>query len=397
MARRQSPSLSGLTALSAQSDAARKRVQRFRYAVLADELGQEPPGTDHDARMVYDPLDDGAAILYVESGERVVASLRLRHTAAAKLPRNLKDRYQLDRFVGFGKGALATTGGITIAREWRGTPILAVLLASAYKLCRENGVRFDFCQCTPAQLRLYRRLGYRHYAPAFSDGAGLRIPLVLLTEDLAYLRSTGSPFMNIAVGYDNPAETRNWFAREFPDVDVAESVTDMNEDEFWVYLAKKLHDSPQESVPLLNGLDSPSAKKLIATGSVLKCDAGETLLKAGESAAEMYVLLDGALEVRGGEEGRAVIATLGRGAVFGEVGFLSEEKRTADVIALAKSEVLVLTRDFLEDLMARETAIAARVMYNLSLTLCERLAENTARLGALEEPAAPRVAVAASG
>ena len=382
-------SLRGLSALSANTEAARKRVQRFRYGVIVDELGQTPPGTDSDARMLYDPLDEGAAVLYVESDNRVVASLRLRHAAASSLPSNMEDKYQLSRFVEFGKGALATTGGITIDREWRNTPILAVLLASVFKLCRENQVRFDFCQCTPDQLRLYRRLGYRHYAPAFSDGSGLKVPLVLLTEDLPYLSAVKSPFLNIAKGYDNPPETRNWFSREFPDADVAGSAPDMNEDDFWVYLARRLHDTPQESVPLLNGLDSASAKKLVSSGAVLRCGAGETLLKAGESAAEMYVLLAGALEVRGGDDNKTVIATLSQGAVFGEVGFLSEEKRTADVVSLAESEVLVLTRDFLEKLMETNPKIAARVLFNLSLTMCERLAENTARLGIDAAPQAP--------
>ena len=117
MRKSKTPSLQGLSALSANTDAARARVHSFRYAVLVRELQLKPPGIDHDAQKVIDPLDDGAALLYVESENEIIASLRLRHTAASQLPQKLEDRYQLGRFVGFGKGALATTGGITIARK----------------------------------------------------------------------------------------------------------------------------------------------------------------------------------------------------------------------------------------------------------------------------------------
>jgi len=74
------------------------------------------------------------------------------------------------------------------------------------------------------------------------------------------------------------------------------------------------------------------------------------------------------------------LSTLGRGQVFGEMALLRRQPRTADVIAIGDSELLMLDRDFFERLTASKPAVAARVLWNLSITLCERLDMTTGSL-----------------
>jgi CRP-like cAMP-binding protein len=98
--------------------------------------------------------------------------------------------------------------------------------------------------------------------------------------------------------------------------------------------------------------------------------------------------------VRIGPKGKQVIDTLDRGAVFGEMAFLSEVRRTATVVALSDVEVLVITQKYLRDIMESMPEIACRVLFNLSLVLCERLANSTANLSAGAKAASPAVETA---
>ena len=67
------------------------------------------------------------------------------------------------------------------------------------------------------------------------------------------------------------------------------------------------------------------------------------------------------------------MCTLGQGEVFGEVAFLSTTPRSANVVALADCEVLVLTQQFFEKVMKSMPAITAKVLFNMALILCDRL------------------------
>ncbi|MGB1110296.1 MAG: cyclic nucleotide-binding domain-containing protein, partial [Gammaproteobacteria bacterium] len=98
----------------------------------------------------------------------------------------------------------------------------------------------------------------------------------------------------------------------------------------------------------------------------------------GEVGNELFVLLSGVAEVFGQTgETRRSIAVLGKGDVFGEIAFLSESPRSAEVRAVTDLELLVLTQESMQRAMARMPEISARILFNLSLTLCERLRDST--------------------
>ena len=76
------------------------------------------------------------------------------------------------------------------------------------------------------------------------------------------------------------------------------------------------------------------------------------------------------------------VAVLGAGDPFGEIGFLTSEPRTANVVARAPCEVLVLSGEFLQRFVTQEPAIAAKALLNLSRVLASRLALTTRRAAA---------------
>lgn len=89
--------------------------------------------------------------------------------------------------------------------------------------------------------------------------------------------------------------------------------------------------------------------------------AGETILRRGDAGDEMYVLLEGAVEVRvTGDDGRLRFTThLNQGDLFGEMALLTGERRTADVVAVETCECLVLGRAELESRLGEHPALAA--------------------------------------
>ena len=68
---------------------------------------------------------------------------------------------------------------------------------------------------------------------------------------------------------------------------------------------------------------------------------GETVIRAGDSGASMFVVHNGRVSVQISENGRPrTVATLNEGDFFGEMALFTGEPRTANVVALEETEVL---------------------------------------------------------
>src|SRR6188472_2727180 len=102
---------------------------------------------------------------------------------------------------------------------------------------------------------------------------------------------------------------------------------------------------------------------------------GQLLVAQGEPSDALFVVLHGALAVRKSGD-PAPIAELRAGELVGEIGFFASIPRTADVIAIRDSSVLVLTRGAYQELAGHTPAIAEAVL----AALARRFARETARL-----------------
>jgi predicted RND superfamily exporter protein len=148
----------------------------------------------------------------------------------------------------------------------------------------------------------------------------------------------------------------------------------------WDALTLDLGENPQESIPLLKGLRTSQARIVALMAKVVRVPKGKRIITAGESASEMYVVIEGKLLTSiEGEYGRINIATHERGDVVGEAG-LFYEKRTADVDVAEDSRLLCLTQDNLDRLSRRYPYIATRVFRNLNKVLATRLYNTTHKL-----------------
>ena len=97
------------------------------------------------------------------------------------------------------------------------------------------------------------------------------------------------------------------------------------------------------------------------------------LIQKGEIGHDMYILVEGELEIRDGDK---LITTIQEGGVVGELSIISPVKRTTDVYAAQHSILYKLSReDFLELLYYhRSVSInVMKVLVNRIITLNEKI------------------------
>src|SRR6266481_3936788 len=102
---------------------------------------------------------------------------------------------------------------------------------------------------------------------------------------------------------------------------------------------------------------------------------GQTLVAQGGASDSLFMVLHGALAVRRTGDIEP-IAELRAGELVGEIGFFANVPRTADVIAIRDTSVLVLTRTAYQVLAEEAPAIVEAVL----AALARRFAKETARL-----------------
>lgn len=119
---------------------------------------------------------------------------------------------------------------------------------------------------------------------------------------------------------------------------------------------------------LFNGLTPGDVAKIFAKGVTTEFHPGDVIFSKGQVGREMYVILGGKVEVRDGER---ELAELGKGDMFGEMALMSKAPRSATVIALEASSMLILSKETIHQLLSKDAAI--QILENIVITLCERL------------------------
>lgn len=120
--------------------------------------------------------------------------------------------------------------------------------------------------------------------------------------------------------------------------------------------------SDSDLPPLFRGLEDEKLDKVLACFSALEVKAGQPLVREGEPGSQLVYILSGRLQVR---TGSVQLEVCGPQDIIGEAALFSEGMRTATVIAVEASELLLLDHDGYTELRARHPPVARRLERNI--------------------------------
>jgi len=114
-------------------------------------------------------------------------------------------------------------------------------------------------------------------------------------------------------------------------------------------------------IPTLTLVPFQMLDELVARLRPERVAPGEAIIREGEAGDRLYVIRHGSVAVSArGPEGREVaLATLGRGAYFGEIALLRDVPRTATVRASEATRLYSLARTDFQELLARSEELRA--------------------------------------
>lgn len=109
----------------------------------------------------------------------------------------------------------------------------------------------------------------------------------------------------------------------------------------------------------LYGLTRADVDTLAATGDRTAVPAGTTLIHAGRSGHEAFLLVTGEVEVRRGGQ---LVATLGPGELVGELTLVGgAARRTADVVTTTDAELIVFDARSFDQAVTRSAPLRTHV------------------------------------
>jgi glutaminase len=124
---------------------------------------------------------------------------------------------------------------------------------------------------------------------------------------------------------------------------------------------------------LCSGMTSEELEELRASGEERTFPAGSRIFRAGDAAESMYFIFRGEVEVwiDSGSGHHLRLSTLGPGMVFGEVAFMNQNRRTANVSAATETQCLELRFESIRD------ALRIKMLMNMASHFASKIERDT--------------------
>lgn len=344
----------------------KEAVYCFRYSVYVEEMGRYQGSADHAGRRLVEPEDEQSFVFYVRGDDGVVGTARLSWGGFGFSERQIEE-YSLAPFLAeLPHDHIAVGERVMVTPGLRGTGLVEELLERRNRTALERDVRIQFGACEPHLLSLYLGQGRRTYARTNinTKEAGYLIPLVAFPQGPEVLAGVG----------------RGTAAGELPDCvtqifssggGAVLSPLMTGADDYTQHLRAAMHEIEAQDISAFHEFTDEEVERCLGHSNVIECAAGDRVLKKGGVARNIFVVLDGTLEARDGEQ---VVGVIRSGEVFGEMAFLLEQPRTLDVYAATDAvRVLSLSESTLRKMVHQDPGIAAKLLFNISKMLCVRI------------------------
>jgi len=136
------------------------------------------------------------------------------------------------------------------------------------------------------------------------------------------------------------------------------------------------------AMSLFDGLSGEQLDRLSAVARRVQVSSGTEIVREGEHSFSLFVLAKGVVEVTkrlgfvfgdAEEEPRKTIVRLTAPQFFGEMALLGDTERTASISASEDCDLLEISKDDFDRLVAADIQMGFRLLYNLAIVMCERL------------------------
>lgn len=91
----------------------------------------------------------------------------------------------------------------------------------------------------------------------------------------------------------------------------------------------------------------------------IKIEPGQVIFSAGDAGQQMFIVRSGTVELRVGD---AVVETVGKGGIFGELALVDPAPRSAAAVAGEDCTLVLVDRHSFNDLVRRVPGLALEVM-----------------------------------
>ena len=110
--------------------------------------------------------------------------------------------------------------------------------------------------------------------------------------------------------------------------------------------------------PLFAGLNRKERQALAPRTDEIDLEQGRVIVREGEWPYEFFAIEQGTVEVRRGDQ---LLAELGPGDFFGEMGLVSDTRRNASVVASSPVTVIVMTAQAFRQTSREMPEVAAKI------------------------------------
>ena len=210
------------------------------------------------------------------------------------------DQYSLAPFLAeIPKEAMAVGERAMVRPRLRGSDIMLKMMTAGNKWVNENRIQVIFGERGRHLLNLYLSLGMRTYAEKNinSPEAGYLTPLVTVVEDVAYLRQINSPLAEHLRDFGDDACIPDCIRRDIDDGSAVLSRLHTAPSFYWSEVQSALAELEANRISALDGFSEEEAARCLDKSSIIQCEAGDRVLKRGGVARNLFVVLDGTLEV----------------------------------------------------------------------------------------------------
>ncbi len=213
--------------------------------------------------------------------------------------------------------------------------IAQILLSHCFIEVLKAGGQAIITACDIGYFSMYKRFGMRPIGPLRkSPNGNYFIPMIFIPDE-DYLSLINSPVLNLlrGVNFPNYKSTCLWYyqlLKENSELQTGSVFYPENQEEFEGHHA------------LTEGLSDQGKEAFLKNAMVNKCREGEVLITENDGGKSFGFIQKGIVKVVIGSK---TVVMLGEGDIFGEIAYILNSKRTAQVIAASPDTEIVLFSD----------------------------------------------------